>query len=145
MTQKSVPETISYLLKQTCRAHRNTAHKLLAEIGLHAGQEMILYRLWQTDGLTQSELVEQLCVQPATVTKMLNRMVKNGLVERRRDLQDQRVSRVYLTNQGRELQKSLESVWDKLEQYTVATLSLEERVLLRRLLMQVQDNLNNHA
>ena len=81
MTQKLVPETISYLLKQTCRAHRNTAHKLLAEIGLHPGQEMILFRLWQADGLTQSELVEKLCVQPATVTKMLNRMVKNGLVD----------------------------------------------------------------
>ena len=145
MTQKSVSETISYLLKQTCRAHRNTAHKMLTEIGLHPGQEMILFRLWEADGLTQSELVEQLCVQPATVTKMLNRMVKNGLVERRGDPQDQRISRVYLTDQGRELQKSIEDAWDKLEQYTVATLSLEERVLLRRLLMQVQDNLANHA
>jgi DNA-binding MarR family transcriptional regulator len=118
---------------------------MLTEIGLHPGQEMILFRLWEADGLTQSELVEQLCVQPATVTKMLNRMVKNGLVERRGDPQDQRISRVYLTDQGRELQKSIEDAWDKLEQYTVATLSLEERVLLRRLLLQVQDNLNNHA
>ena len=72
-------------------------------------------------------------------------MVKNGLVERRGDPQDQRISRVYLTDQGRELQRSIEGVWDKLEQYTVATLNLEERLLLRRLLMQVQDNLNNCA
>ena len=136
-------ESISYLLAQTCKTHRNAAIKLFSEIGVHAGQEMILFQLWQNDGLAQSELAEHSHVQAATITKMLNRMVKSGLVERRGDSQDQRVSRVYLTEQGRELKKSFEQLRDTLDQRIMATLTLEERVLLRRLLMQVQNNLKS--
>ena len=89
----------------------------------------------------QSELADHLCIQAATVTKTLQRMEQTKLIERRGDPEDQRVSRVYLTDQGRAMLQPYEEVWAKLEQYTTQGLSLEERVLFRRLLMQVLDNL----
>lgn len=144
MAETAISESIGYLIAQTCKSHRSLAEKLLIDVGLHVGQEMILCQLWREDGLTQSELAEQLCVQPATVTKMLNRMMDSGLIERQKDAYDQRISRVYLTEQGHTLQKKVEDVWEQLEQYTIASFSLEEKVLLRRLLMQVRENLNRH-
>ena len=142
MPNKLISETLGYLLAQTCKAHRGAAVKLLTELGLYAGQETILGRLWQQDGLTQTELTGQLCVQAATVTKMLNRMVKAGLVERRGDPDDQRVSRVYLTERGRDLQQPVQDVWRQLDETAFASMTPEERMLFRRLLMQVQANLN---
>jgi DNA-binding MarR family transcriptional regulator len=141
LTQKPVSETIGSLLVQICRAHRNKAQELLAQIDLYPGQEFLLLNLWPQDGLTQSEVAEHLCVQPATITRMLDRLVKTGLVQRRTDVEDQRVSRVYLTEKGRKLLQPIEQIWDELEQMSFANLTLEERLLLRRLLLQVYQNL----
>ena len=40
-----LPETLSYLLAQVCKLHRQQADDLLSEIGLHVGQEMVLCAL----------------------------------------------------------------------------------------------------
>ncbi len=141
MSEKALPDTISYLIAQVCKAHHNCANDVLNQIGLYAGQEMFLLHLWQEDGLTQSQLVEQICVQPATISKMLSRMEQAGLVERRGDPDDNRVTRVFLTERSRTLKKAVEQVWQELEERTTANLSLEERILLRRLLLQVHQNL----
>jgi MarR family transcriptional regulator, organic hydroperoxide resistance regulator len=141
MAEKLTSDSLGYLLVQTCKAHRALAEKLWSGIGLHVGQDMILRRLWQADGIMQSELADHLCIQAATVTKTLQRMEQTKLIERRGDPEDLRVSRVYLTDQGRAMLQPYEEVWAKLEQYTTQGLSLEERTLFRRLLMQVLDNL----
>ncbi len=141
MTEITITESIGYLLVQICREHRNKAQELLARIDLYPGQEFLLSSLWPHDGLTHSEVAETLCVQPATVTRMLQRMVKSGLVESRPDQDDQRVSRVFLTDQGRERIQPIEQIWVELEAISFANLSLEEQILFRRLLLQVYQNL----
>lgn len=137
----AVEQTVSYLIAQICKVHRNQAEALLSEIGLHAGQEMFLIRLWEEEGLSQSQLADSMCVQPATMTKMLQRMESVGLIQRRPDQDDSRVSRVYLTEQSRAMKGQVDQVWEELEARTTANFSAEERILLRRLLLQVQDNL----
>jgi DNA-binding MarR family transcriptional regulator len=143
MTEQSMEKSISYLIAQVGKLHRNKAAELLAECGLYVGQEQFLMHLWQADGQTQSEIAEWLCVQPATVTRMLARMEKAGLVRREQDAEDARVSRVYLTEQGRELREPVEKAWQELERQTVASFNAEERALLRQLLLQLQMNLDD--
>lgn len=134
-------DTLSFVLAQTCKLHRQRAETYLSRHGLYIGQDKILFHLWREDGLTQSELAERLVVQAATVTKMVHRMVKAGLIRRSKDLDDQRVSRVYLTDAGLALREAVDQVWVQLDSDIGTSLSLEERVLLRRLLLQVQENL----
>ncbi len=134
-------ETIGYLLVGVCRAHRNRAAEALARVGLYVGQEWILLRLREQEGMPQSELAEVCSVEGPTMSKALQRMERAGLVERREDPADARVSRVYLTEQGRTVTGSVDELWADLERRTVAGLSLEERVLLRRLLLQLERNL----
>lgn len=141
MAEKLISESIGALLVQICRAHRNKAQELLSRIDLYPGQEFLLINLWPHDGLTHTEVAENLCVQPATLTKMLDRLVKSGLVHRQPDLDDQRVSRIYLTEKGRDLLQPIVQVWEELEQISFANLTMEERLLLRRLLLQVYANL----
>jgi DNA-binding MarR family transcriptional regulator len=143
MTEVEMCNSTGYLLAQVCKSHRNKAGELLAEVDLYVGQEMFLAELWQEDGLSQSEIVDNLLVKPATVTRMLDRMEKSGLVERRKDLEDQRVSRVFLTEKGHSLHNEVEVVWQRLEDISLANFSLEERVLFRRLLLQLVENLSS--
>jgi MarR family transcriptional regulator, organic hydroperoxide resistance regulator len=134
---------IGFQLVQICRAHRNRADAALNELGLHVGQEWILFELWREEGPTHSQLAEQMCLEPPTITKMLQRMEGSGLVERRQDSEDARVSRVYLTDNGRGLEKQVIKVWQQLEVDTVRGLNETEQLLLRRLLIQISHNLTN--
>jgi len=144
MERKPEHESINFLLGGIGRMRRAQMNEALAANGIYAGQEMFLWHLWREDGLTQSQLVERLCVQPPTVSKMLDRMDRAGLVERRPDPDDSRVTRVYLTEQGRRSQDAVSEVWKTIEQRLTMGLSVEERLLLRRLLLQVHENLTHN-
>jgi DNA-binding MarR family transcriptional regulator len=141
MSSSSQPESIDFLLAQICRLHHARAHTLLETLGLYHGQPPMLRALWKQEGLTHSELAASLHVQPATMTKMVKRMEKAGFVERKSDPDDQRVSRVYLTDAGRAVEAEVKRVWRTLESETFDGFTMEERVLLRRFFLQVRENL----
>ena len=141
MQPKPLTETLTYTLAQTCKATRNHASKFLAQVGLHPGQEFIMAQLWQEDGLTHSQLAERLFVQPPTISRMIQRMETAGIVQRCPCPDDSRVSHVYLTEYGRAMQHSVECFWAQLDNCLLNGLNLEERLLLRRLLLQMHANL----
>jgi MarR family transcriptional regulator, organic hydroperoxide resistance regulator len=139
---RQIQDYIGFQLLQVNKAHRSRAEVALNKLGVHTGQEMILLQLWSEEGIPQSRLAACMEVEPPTATKMLQRMERAGLIERRQDPEDARISRVYLTERGRALELPVLEVWKQLEAQTVAGLSLTEQALLRRLLMQVSANLS---
>jgi MarR family transcriptional regulator, organic hydroperoxide resistance regulator len=145
MQPPTEPEPLNFLLAQVCHLHHARAHTLLETIGLYRGQPHVLRALWEQEGLTHTELAERLHITPATITKMLQRMEKTGFVVRKPDIEDQRISRVYLTEAGRAIRSEVQAVWQTMEQETFDGFTLEERVLLRRFLLQFRDNLMRAA
>lgn len=142
MAQFSELEALDFLLGQVCRLHYIRAQELLETLGVYRGQPPVLHLLHEQEGLTQSELAGRLQLTPATVTKMLQRLEKAGFVQRQSDPDDQRVSRVYLTDAGRAIQADVAAALARLAQETFADFTIEERVVLRRLMLQMRDNLS---
>ena len=134
-------KSIGPLLGQLCRLNHMRMHSLLESLGLYRGQPPVLRALWDQEGITHSELAQILHVKPSTVTNTIKRMEKAGFVERRDDPSDQRVSRVYLTDAGRQIRARVQAVWAEMDQEVFAGFSEEERALLRRLLVRVRENL----
>lgn len=139
---RSVKETTGFTLAKVCRAHRGNVGELLADVGLHVGQEMVLFELWREDGLRGGELAERLGVEPPTVTKMLRRIERCGLVSRSQDPEDARSFRVYLTEEGRSLEAPVVRCWERVEEKCLAGMSADERRTLHRLLTKVRANLD---
>lgn len=139
---KQIQDYLGFQVLQIHKAHRQRAEAALYKLGLHTGQEMLLLQLWIEDGIPQSHLATSMGVEPPTATKMLQRMERTGLIERRSDPEDARISRVYLTAHGRRLEQPVLDVWKQLEAQTIAGLSPTEQALLHRLLMQVSENLS---
>ncbi|HET9494211.1 MAG TPA: MarR family transcriptional regulator [Chloroflexia bacterium] len=137
-----IKSLIGFELVQLCRAHRNRAEELLNTYGLHTGQEMTLFHLWEEEGQTHSELAERMCVEPPTASKMLQRMETAGFLVRKPDPADARVSRVYLTEYGRSLEKPVLEAWKRLEEQTLRGMTEAEQALVRRLIMQMRTNLS---
>lgn len=142
MADQPIQDTISYLLIKVAKAHRSRVGAGLAGLGLHVGQEMVLLRLWDEDGLSQTELAARLHIEPPTVTKVLHRMERAGLVTRRPDPDDARVSRVYLTERGRALREPVLKVWAAGEERMLAGLTADERRQLRLMLSRMRQNLD---
>jgi DNA-binding MarR family transcriptional regulator len=134
-------DSLDSLFSQICRLKHHRVRTLLESLGLHRGQPRVLGALWEQEGLTHTELVKRLRLRPATITKMIHRMERAGFVERRPDLEDQRVSRVFLTEAGRAVEAEVHQVWQTLEQDAFEGFNLEERVLLRRFFLQIRENL----
>lgn len=145
MTQRTELEALDFLLAQVCRLHYIRAQGLLDTLGIYRGQPPVLHILHEQEGLTQSELAARLDLAPATVTKMLQRLEKAGFVQRQTDAEDQRVSRVYLTDAGRAIQADVTAALGQLAQETFNDFTLEERVVLRRLMLQMRENLSRVA
>ncbi len=138
----SIKENTGYALAKACRAHRGNVGEVLAEVGLHVGQEMVLIELWERDGLRGGELASRLGVEPPTVTKMLRRLENCGLLARRQDPEDARSFQVFLTEEGRSLEDPVTRCWEKIEEKTLSGLDKEEREQLHRLLLKVRANLD---
>ncbi len=140
---RSNEESTGFTLAKVCRAYRGNVGELLAEVGLHVGQEMVLIELWRDDGLRGVELAERLGVEPPTVTKMLRRLERCGVVSRRQDPEDARSFLVYLTEEGRSLEEPIARCWETVEERTLAGLSAGERRTFHRLLTKVRANLDS--
>jgi DNA-binding MarR family transcriptional regulator len=145
MTESLEAASLHSLFVQMCRLKHARIHTLLEGLGLYRGQPSVLQALWEQEGLMHTDLARRLQVQPATITKMLQRMEKTGFVERRPDPNDQRVSRVYLTAAGHAVRADVQQVWRQLEEEAFAGFTPEEQVLVRRFFLLICDNLKRVA
>ncbi|MBI3942575.1 MAG: MarR family transcriptional regulator [Chloroflexi bacterium] len=111
------------------------------QIAMHRAQATLLCRLFVQPEMTQSEIAEQMAIQGATVTNIVQRMEEAGLVVRHRDAEDNRLVRVSLTAAGREKERSITEQFSKLEGAIFEGISAEERTMLRRILRQMLNNM----
>ena len=85
-------------------------HPLLSEQGLTYPQYLVLLVLWEKDAQPVNDIAKRLLLETNTVTPLLQRMEKEGVLTRRKGEQDARQMIVSLTRKGKELQKKLADV-----------------------------------
>lgn len=124
------------------KMHRQNVEFLIQKYDVYPGQPILLMRLTENDGMIQKELARKIGVKPATLTVMINRMAKSGLVERKADERDQRISRVYLTDKGRMATTHVKEVLRVIEENCFIGFSEEEKDILRGLLDRMHSNLH---
>ncbi|QOS79366.1 MarR family transcriptional regulator [Paenibacillus sp. JNUCC31] len=120
---------------------RRDYNESLRELNLYVGQDNLLSRLWLGDGITQMQLCEHLKCEPSTVTNMVKSLAQNGFIYRKRDEQDARVMRIYLTDKGQELEKPVEFKWKQQQEKLLHSILPEERLILRDLMKRLERNL----
>jgi MarR family transcriptional regulator for hemolysin len=92
------------------------------QFGISRAQWAVLVRLDRSEGLKQSELAEILDLQPITLTRLLDRLAGNGLIERRADPNDRRAKRLYLTPAARPLLDRISEQVEELAEKVLAGL-----------------------
>ena len=96
MTPQPVNREIAFTIMDVARLLKTYADQRARQFGISRAQWAVLIRIERTEGLKQSELAELLDLQPISLTRLLDRLADNGLIERRADPNDRRANRLYL-------------------------------------------------
>src|SRR5699024_2823916 len=100
--------------------------KSFRKIGLHRGQELVLYHLWIENGLTQTQLRERIGTEASTISNMLKKLAEDDIINRIRDTKDSRVVNVFLTDKGKSLEKPVYDIWKEHGDILLDGIILEE-------------------
>jgi DNA-binding MarR family transcriptional regulator len=100
---------IGFWVHRVYQAARNEMYRAFRDHGLEITPEQwtILLALWERDGRTQSELCDATFRDAPTMSRMIDSLVRQGLVVRRNDAADARAKLVWLTDAGRAIKKKL--------------------------------------
>lgn len=132
-----IQDSLGYLVN---RAARLMAQQLADELRperVGIGQWAVLMFLWARDGMSQAELSRVVAIEPPTMVRNIDRMVRDGLVRREGDPHDRRITRIYLTDRGRALREELVPKAAAVNAATLGRLSASEGRQLRRLLAKL--------
>lgn len=101
---------LCFRLYTASRLLTQSYHPLLSRHGLTYPQYLVLLVLWEQDALPVNDIAKRLYLETNTVTPLLQRMEKEGILERRKGKDDGRQMIVTLTEKGKGLQETLADV-----------------------------------
>jgi len=119
-----------------CRLRR-----LAEESGLNESYRHILFHLSHQDGVTQLDLAEMTRLKPPTISVTLQKMQEEGYVERKRDEEDLRNTRVFITERGRAFNETAKNLVESLDATAIAGFNEEEIKQLMAMLVRIRENL----
>ena len=129
------------LFTRASKLVRGAADAAYGRPGVRLGQNRVLAALADEDGLTPGELAERLQVTTPTIVKMATRMETAGFLRRERDPKDNRLVRLYLTDNGRAVHGPIEDERLRLQERAIAGLTDDQRRELEIALARVIRNL----
>jgi len=138
-------DTMQSLFMKISHLYAKRSFQQLADTGVHPGQIPMVKLLGEEGGLSQREISQRLHIRPPTVTVSLQRMENAGLIERSLDKKDQRVSRIYLTQKGKDLNKKMADIMKRNEESLFQGFTESEICLMKRFFRQIIRNLENTA
>lgn len=132
---------LSPALTQAARSMRTVMTRSLTASGLYSGQDGVILALAANDGLPAGSLAQKLGVKAPTMTRTIGRMEAQGFVERRPDAEDARLTKVYLTETGRNSVSQIESSVASCDELATRGFSEKDIRSLVRLLKTIENNL----
>ncbi len=132
---------IAFSINDVARLLRTYADHKAASFGLTRAKWAVLARLDRFEGLKQNELADMLDLQPISLTRLLDRLSENGLIERRSDPNDRRAKRLFLTPAAHPLLERLSELGEDLMTTALAGLDQSETSALLTSLTTIKENL----
>jgi MarR family transcriptional regulator, organic hydroperoxide resistance regulator len=140
-----LPTTSSFghNLRQTNRLIQRDLSNRIAGLGLNIGEWYALRALWETDGLTQTELASKAGVAGAAMVTSVRQLLVRGLVSRQRPENDGRKFIITLTKKGRDLEHPAIGAAIEANRLALAGIPPDDVALCLHVLRTAQDNLQN--
>jgi len=99
----------------------------------------VLSCLWQREFATPKQISEILCLETSTISGVLDRMQKKGLIDRVINREDRREVRVVPTEKGKQLQEPITEIIDEVNEEVLKCFTEEEVTALKNALRIIAD------
>jgi DNA-binding MarR family transcriptional regulator len=132
---------LGFLMKDVSRLWVRYFESHADQLGMTLTQAKVLVYLSRNEGCTQARLAELCDTDPMTLVRVLDRMEKDGFIERRPDPSDRRAYRLFLKPASDPVIAEIGRIGDRARSESLAGLSNEDRTKLIDLLEHVHANL----
>jgi MarR family transcriptional regulator for hemolysin len=143
MASGPVDQNFLFTLGELFRLTRLYADKQAARYGITRAQWAVLARVERTEGLKQTELAEQMEMQPITLTRLIDKLCDNGWIERRGDETDRRVNRLHLRKAARPLLAKLSGLRSEITTTALEGINPTDAHRLLTQMEAIKENLRN--
>ena len=127
-------QCINYLLTTSQHTVFQYLSGKLAAYDLTPSQYGVLSCLWQKEVATPKQISEILCLETSTISGVLDRMQKKGLIDRMVNKEDRREVRVLPTEKGKSLQEPISKIIDEVNEEVLKCFTEEEVAALKQAL-----------
>lgn len=124
-------QCINYLLTTAQHSVFQYLNGKLSEYDVTPSQYGVLSCLWQREFATPKQISEILCLETSTISGVLDRMQKKGLIDRVINRDDRREVRVVPTEKGKALQEPISKIIDEVNEEVLKYFTEEEVALLK--------------
>jgi MarR family transcriptional regulator for hemolysin len=132
---------VGKLLKFTTKEGSEVVERRLQAAGGSLPEWLILQTLSEQEGELQRQLAQRLCIEGPTMTRHLDRLEANGLIERRPDPDDRRGTRVFATDDGRDRLQAMWAAMERSERDLLDGFSPEEVDTFVEMITRVRENI----
>ena len=136
-------DPIGFLISDVSRLMRRHFDERARTIGVTRTQWRTLTTLSRHEGINQGGLADLLEVEPITLCRMIDRLEEAGLVERRRDPEDRRAWRIFLTAKALPLLKQIRSLADGLYVEALDGIPADSTTAMVEALNAIRSNLSS--
>ena len=116
----------------------------LKEIDITASEQPFMSALFWQDGVSQDLLSRYLYIDKASTARVIQSLIKKGLVTKEKDKDDKRINRIFLTEKGRNCREDIFSVLDDWGDILTSDMPPEEKDIAYDYLERMVKNVENY-
>ncbi|MFC7050226.1 MarR family winged helix-turn-helix transcriptional regulator [Emcibacter nanhaiensis] len=136
-------KSIGFLMHDVSRLMRRNFLRRAQKLGLSQAQWMTLFRVYRHEGVKQITLAESMEIQPITLARLIDSLEESGLVDRRRDPDDRRAFRIYLTEKAHPFLDEVQPLLEETRETAMVGFTEQEKTDLLQKLSHIKQNLQD--
>jgi DNA-binding MarR family transcriptional regulator len=136
------PPLICLLLKNTWQKLSRYYNQRLAEYDLTVPKALLLLEITPDSGKNPKALVKELVVENSSMTGLLDRLERQGLIERRPDPNDRRGVLIFLTQRGAVARETIKTLVEELDQKIHEVVAKDDIKTLRRVMTVISKQID---
>ncbi len=140
-----IDDCLGFIANRLVRVFQKAFDKKLVKYNLTSAQFCVLAKLFEEEGMTQTELANRLYIESPTLVRTLDRLEAAGIIERRRSPKDRRAYHIYLTAKGKGLRDLVDEVGFEVHREATKGLTKKQAENLKTALFKIWHNLEGLA
>lgn len=142
-TENMMQEYPGGLIAITHRKIQIYWNRELRKHNVTASEIPVLFQLYHEEGITQDEIALRQALDKSAVTRIIQSMIKKGFLERKKDADDRRCNRIFLTEKGKALYPPIQASREKLNACLLSQMNESEQNEFIRLLSVAAAGIQN--